>query len=141
MPDLDETLGWIGFRVNDVYGARVGRVEDIYVDSDRGAPQWIFTKLGRFSDDHALIPISEAVVGGGHVWVPYEKELIRGLTVVGVGSPISMESEMALCEHFGLTARGTALAGMAPTAVTAISAGAARIGLPPLDRSERRAAT
>jgi hypothetical protein len=32
-PPLKEALGWLGFRVDDMNGARVAQVEAIYVDS------------------------------------------------------------------------------------------------------------
>ena len=61
MPDLNEALAWTGFRVDDVYGARVGIVEDIYVDHDSDTPCWMLVKMGRFSDAHALLPLNDAV--------------------------------------------------------------------------------
>jgi hypothetical protein len=49
MLELGEALGWTGYRVDDVYGARVGTVVDIYVDQDSDAPCWLLVKMGRFS--------------------------------------------------------------------------------------------
>ena len=111
MPDLQEALGWSGFRVDDVYGARVGIVEDIYVDHETDTPCWILVKMGRFSDAHALLPIRDAVAGNGHVWIPYEKDLIRRAPQVAAGMPISQELERSLCVHYGvMSSRGVEIA-------------------------------
>src|SRR5688572_27119789 len=68
MPDA---LSWLGMRIDDAYGARVGDVDDIYLEAD-GTPRWIFARPGR-----VLIPAAEAMAGAGRVWVPFEKELIK----------------------------------------------------------------
>ena len=146
MPDLTEALSWIGFRVDDVYGARVGKVEDIYVDHNRGTPCWILAKMGRFSDSHALIPLQDAVAGAGHVWVPYEKDLIRRAPQIAIGAPVAQEREAMLCAHYGvMSSRGAEIAGRPPTALTALSSASVRTGLPPMSRTEappqRRAQT
>lgn len=104
MAELQEALDWIGYRVDDVYGARVGKVEDIYVDSETNRAEWLVAKLGRFSDQHALIPLADAVVGAGHVWVPYERDLIRRSPVGTTGAPLSQAQETSLLTHYGIAA-------------------------------------
>ncbi len=122
MPDLQEALGWSGFRVDDVYGARVGIVEDIYVDHETDTPCWILVKMGRFSDAHALLPVRDAVAGNGHVWIPYEKDLIRRAPQIAAGMPIAQELERALCVHYGvMSSRGAEIAEIPASALTAAS--------------------
>lgn len=122
MSHLHEPLSWIGFRVDDVYGARVGTVQDLYVDHDTDTPCWLLAKMGRFSETYALVPLTDAVAGVGHVWVPYEKDLIRRAPGVSAGMPVTQEHELALCAHYGLmTSRGAEIAGIPPSALTAAS--------------------
>jgi PRC-barrel domain len=122
MPDLNEALGWTGFRVDDVYGTRVGIVEDIYVDHDSDDPCWILVKLGRFSDAYALLPVRDAVAGNGHVWIPFEKDLIRRAPQIAAGMPLSQERERALCVHYGvMSSRGAEIAQVPAAALTAAS--------------------
>jgi sporulation protein YlmC with PRC-barrel domain len=122
MPDLQEALGWAGYRVDDVYGTRVGTVEDIYVDHDSDIPCWILVKMGRFSDAHALLPVRDAVVGTGHVWIPYEKDLIRRAPQIAVGMPMTQELERALCVHYGvMSSRGAEIAEIPADSLTAAS--------------------
>ena len=122
MLELNEALAWTGFRVDDVYGARVGTVADIYVDHDTDLPCWILVKMGRFSEAHALLPVRDAVAGSGHVWVPYEKDLIRRAPQMAAGMPLPQEREAALCAHYGvMSSRGAEIAEIPGSALTASS--------------------
>ena len=121
-PMADEALSWIGFRVDDVYGARVGVVEDVYVDHATDAPCWLLTKMGRFSEVYALVPVQDAVAGSGHVWVPYEKDLIRRAPQFSVGMPVTQQAEATLCAHYGvMSSRGTEISDVPPATITAAS--------------------
>ena len=122
MPDLNEALTWTGFRVDDVYGARVGTVQDVYVDHDTDSPCWLLVKIGRFSETHALIPVHDLVAGSGHVWIPYEKDLIRRAPHVAAGMPVTQEREAELCAHYGvMSSRGAEIADVPASALTAAS--------------------
>lgn len=132
MPELNEALSWIGYRVDDVYGARVGIVEDVYVDHDTDRPCWLLTKMGRFSDAHALVPLQDAVAGVGHVWVPYEKDMIRRAPQVAAGMPVVQKHEASLCSHYGvMSSRGAEIADAPSAALTAASVH----GPPPISSS------
>ena len=122
MADLNEALTWLGYRVDDVYGARVGIVEDVYVDQETDTPCWFLTKMGRFSEVYALIPVQDAVAGTGHVWVPYEKDLVRRAPQVRAGMPVTQQAEASLCAHYGvMSSRGSEIAEIPPAAITAAS--------------------
>lgn len=95
MPDA---MSWLGMRIDDAYGARVGDVDDVYLEAD-GTPRWIFTRPGR-----VLIPAQEAMAAGGRVWVPYEKELIKNAPAVASLDHVTPEHEAATWRWFS---RGT----------------------------------
>jgi hypothetical protein len=91
MPDA---MSWLGMRIDDAYGARVGDVEDVYLEAD-GTPRWIFTRPGR-----VLIPATEAMAAGGRVWVPYEKEQIKNAPAVASLDHVTPEHEAATWRWF-----------------------------------------
>lgn len=68
---MPEALSWLGMRIDDAHGARVGVVRDVYLEAD-GSPRWIFA--GR---ERGLIPAWDAIAGFGRVWVPYERTAIE----------------------------------------------------------------
>jgi hypothetical protein len=78
--------------------------------------------MGRFSDAHALLPIRDVVAGHGHIWIPYEKDLIRRAPQVPPGMPLSQETERALCVHYGvMSSRGAEISEAPGSALTAAS--------------------
>lgn len=115
-PSLNEVLGWIGSRVDDIYGASVGRMEDVWIDPGTGAPRWLLVREGRFGARSTLIPFEDATAGTEHVWVPYERDVIRGAPEVQPGTPLTQELEAALRAHFSASAPRSAGRPPAPAA-------------------------
>ena len=99
-PSLNEALGWIGSRVDDIYGANVGRLEDVWIDPGTGAPRWLLVKEGRFGGRTTLIPFEDATAGAGHVWVPYEREIVREAPEIEPGAPLTQQVEAVLRSHY-----------------------------------------
>lgn len=103
-PSLNEALGWIGSRVDDIYGANVGRLEDVWIDPGTGVPRWLLVKEGRFGGRTTLIPFEDATVGVGHVWVPYEREVVREAPEIEPGAPLTHQVEASLRSHYAANA-------------------------------------
>jgi PRC-barrel domain protein len=62
--DLYEALGWIGARIVDGSGSRVGTVEDVYVD--HGTPEAFLIRSGRVRhrDRKVILPIGAVEARG-----------------------------------------------------------------------------
>ena len=123
---LAEVQGWQGFKLDDLGGSTVGKIEGVYVDEESGEPEWLLARMGRFGH-HCLVPARDAVGAAGHVWVPYSREQIRKAPRMdAAGKPLELESEEALLEHYGVetraVGRGADLAKRDPGAVTARAA-------------------
>ena len=104
-PSLNEALGWIGSRVDDIYGANVGRLEDVWIDPGTGAPRWLLVKEGRFGGRTTLIPFEDATAGAGHVWVPYEREIVGAAPEIEPGAPLTHQVEASLRSHYAASTR------------------------------------
>ncbi|MEZ5154731.1 MAG: PRC-barrel domain-containing protein [Solirubrobacterales bacterium] len=103
-PSLNEALGWIGSRVDDIYGAAVGRLEDVWIDPGTGAPRWLLVKEGRFGGRSTLVPFSDATAGAGHVWIPYERDVVREAPQIEPGVPLTQQVEATLRNHYAANA-------------------------------------
>jgi sporulation protein YlmC with PRC-barrel domain len=103
-PSLNEALGWIGSRVDDIYGASVGRLEDVWIDPGTGAPRWLLVKEGRFGGRSTLVPFNDATAGAGHVWVPYERDVVRNAPQIEPGVPLTQQVEATLRNHYAANA-------------------------------------
>src|SRR5258705_4068096 len=93
LPTLHEVRGWIGFRVDEMGGTSVARVQDVYVDQESGDPVWLVIKAGRFGKLTAL-PLRDCAGGAGHVLAAYSRELIRGAPGVEPPTPPTREQEL-----------------------------------------------
>ena len=98
-PGADEARNWIGNRVEDVYGAGVGRVEDVLVDGS-GSPTWLVVREGRFTTNVAAVPFEGALGSPGHVWVPVGKDAIKSSPRIPETGEFTVEFERSLLEHY-----------------------------------------
>jgi PRC-barrel domain protein len=121
LPSLEEARGWVGARVDEISGAAVARLEDIYVDAATGEPIWLKVRLGRFGR-RTLIPFVDAAPGAGRVWVPHERVSIRHSPELGEGEVLTGKRELEFCLHYGIRpgmGRAAEIKDRGPDAVTA----------------------
>lgn len=101
-PDLAEARTWIGSRVTDSNGTGVGRLEDVWVDAETGAPAWLLIREGRFGGgSRRLVPFDGATAGGGQVWLPHGRETIKTSPEIGAQEVLSPQLGDRLREHYG----------------------------------------
>ena len=120
---------WLGLRVEDDRGARVGTVEDVYVDRKSGTPYWLLVRVGRFRTACTLVPLPRQGANGSlRVSVPYPRDLIRRAPPVPRRAALSQARELALCAHYGggvLTGRGAEIDSVSSRDLTAVPASVA----------------
>jgi hypothetical protein len=98
---VEEAQGWKGFRLDDIGGSTVGKVDGVLVDADNGTPEWLLARMGRFGH-YCLAPARDAVAAAGHVWVPYTRDVIRKAPHHDPGKPLEREQEQGLLSHYGV---------------------------------------
>ena len=101
LPTLEQALSWIDDGIDDLGGSGVARVQAIFVDAANGEPAWVIAKLGRFGKAVA-IPIHDCAAVAGRVWIPHEREVVRGAPSVDPQQPFAREHELAICAHYGI---------------------------------------
>ncbi len=103
-PSLNEALEWIGSRVDDIYGSPIGRLEDVWIDPGTGEPRWLLVKEGRFGGRSTLVPFTDVAAGEDHVWVPYDRDVVREAPQVEPGAPLTQQVEATLRNHYAANA-------------------------------------
>lgn len=100
-PTLEDVKAWEGYRVDEVTGHGVARVEGLFVDAETNQPSWVLVKLGRFGK---IVPISirECAAAAGRVWTPHDREVIRSAPAVDPAMPLNREQEMQVLEYYGI---------------------------------------
>ncbi len=72
-------INWIGFRVVDAYGARMGQAVAYVAQQDVPDRDWILVRTGRVTHRaYKLAPFRDAIVSHHEVWLPVEASVVRG---------------------------------------------------------------
>jgi Na+-transporting methylmalonyl-CoA/oxaloacetate decarboxylase gamma subunit len=73
----DERLrAWIGMRLDDMYGARIGTVDSVVLDPETSVI-WLLVRVQRFGDWHTLVPAQGAMLSNGRLLVRYPRTFVR----------------------------------------------------------------
>src|SRR3954453_16469219 len=74
----DDLLQKRGQDLYDQSGEKIGKIEEIYLDADTGAPEWALVNTGLFGTKSTFVPLRDATDDeGGNLRVPYEKSRAR----------------------------------------------------------------
>lgn len=99
VPESAAVEAWIGWRVDDVHGSMIGRVQSIRQDR-LGTPVWLVVSEFRFGEGRRfVVPVRDAVGGSGRVWSPYTRERICA-THGMVGGHFTPQAERRLTSHY-----------------------------------------
>jgi len=123
---LEEARGWIEARVDDVYGARVGVVTDVYFDPEDQEVHWLLLRVGSGDGPLVPVPVHYSIATSGQVWVPITKDLILKAPPSADGAPgVTRDEELELCFHYGgLRARAVELRQRGEDELTCVPGGA-----------------
>lgn len=97
-------LRFVGLRANDVNGARLGRVESVLVDRERGDVQWLHVRLAGFSGAYLALPLRDLTAGAGHLHFPDERARLLSAPRVPETGALTSRIERQLCEFFQIGA-------------------------------------
>jgi len=100
------TATYVGRKVVDPNGNKVGKVSDIFSDSRSLEPKWVSVNLGITHPHHPLIPLHDAFVAeSGQLVVPFEARLIKHAPASHGVTPTT-EEEAELERYYGLPPSG-----------------------------------
>lgn len=102
-PAAGDVRHWAGYRLDEIGGGNVGKIEGVFVDAESGDPEWLVARMGRFGH-YTLIPARDAVAGVKHVWVPYTRDQIRAAPKVDPRADMTAGGERELLGHYGIMA-------------------------------------
>lgn len=111
-PSLAEATKWGGFEVDDVAGARVGRVHGVFADVSSSDCAWLivvlrrrFSLLGRRSTSLVVLPLCDCAAAAARVWTAHAGDVIRTAPTVDPTRPLRREHELTICAHYGIGER------------------------------------
>ncbi len=103
MADTNTGLDWHGRTVVDRDGDKIGSVEEIYLDDQTGAPEWLLVKTGLFGTKSTFIPMRDAQPEGDDgVRVPFEKAQVKDAPSIDADQELSQSQEQEIYSHYGM---------------------------------------
>ncbi|HEY1355398.1 MAG TPA: hypothetical protein VGF09_03700 [Solirubrobacterales bacterium] len=124
---VDEAVSWVGWALDEVGGALVGRIQAVYVDSASGSPAWLIAALdqggfiGRRRATLVAVPLRDCAAAAGRVWTAHARAPLSNAPIVDPTRPLLREHELAICGHYGIgegVGRAAEVAGRAEGSVT-----------------------
>jgi sporulation protein YlmC with PRC-barrel domain len=102
-PDIDTALDWQGMTVVDRSGERIGKLDEIFLDSETDLPEWGSVSGGLLGRRRSLLPLSEAEAADeDELRVPFDKEHVLAAPQAEPDVELSRDEEQALYRHYGL---------------------------------------
>jgi len=99
---LDKVIG------STIFGPgheKIGRVKDIYLDTDTGVPTWATVSTGWFSEN-SLVPLAGASIDEDQsIQVPVDKETVKSAPHLDTGDEITADQQQELLRHYGVDER------------------------------------
>jgi uncharacterized protein (TIGR02271 family) len=101
MTTLQDVKTWRGMTAVDATGAKVGKIDEIYLDRASGEPEWATVKTGMFGSKSTFVPIQDANMAGDEVALGYTKDQIKDAPNIDADGELSSEEEQRLYRHYG----------------------------------------
>jgi uncharacterized protein (TIGR02271 family) len=100
--EFTEAYEWQGRDVVGSDGEKIGTVDEVYLDTASGQPEWLSINTGLFGLKSSFAPIQGARPEGGAVRVAYTKEQVKDAPSVEPDQELNDSEERALWSHYGL---------------------------------------
>jgi uncharacterized protein (TIGR02271 family) len=107
MTQVTEAYEWRGREVVDRDGDKIGSLEEVYLDTGTGEPEWATVKTGLFGMKQSFVPLRDASLAGGKVTVPFDKEQVKDAPSVDPDGELSSQEEEQLYIHYDIVSSGS----------------------------------
>jgi uncharacterized protein (TIGR02271 family) len=102
MNEFTEAYDWRDREVIGSDGEKIGKVDEVYLDTASGEPEWLAINTGLFGMKTSFAPIQGAQTEGGSVRLPYTKDQVKDAPGVEPDQELNDSEERALWSHYGL---------------------------------------
>jgi hypothetical protein len=98
-----DVADWQGKTLIDINGDKIGKLQDVYVDTETDVPWFATVKEGLFDRHLTFVPLGGITVGPDSVTVAVSKAQVEEAPDIAQhGGELSPEEESALYHHYEL---------------------------------------
>jgi uncharacterized protein (TIGR02271 family) len=98
----EDVTTWRGRDLTASDGSKLGRIEEIYLDTDTNEPEWALIHTGLFGTKQTFVPLRDAVPAQDELRVPYEKSQVKDAPSIDPDGQLSQSEETQLYRHYGI---------------------------------------
>lgn len=98
----EDVLEWRGCEVVDPDGDKIGRLKEVYFDTETQRPEWALIDTGLFGRRSTFVPLTGASREGDYVRVTFEKDQVKAAPNVEADKELSQSEEERIYGHYGL---------------------------------------
>ena len=102
---VEDIKEWRGNDVIDPQGEKLGKLDEVYYDTETDVPSFGAVKSGTLSKHITLVPLAAATVGRDHVRVTAGKDRFKNAPSLDPDAELSVDDEAGSYSYFGLDYR------------------------------------
>jgi len=102
MSEFTDAYDWRDREVVGSDGEKIGTVDEVYLDTASGEPEWLSINTGLFGMKSSFVPLQGADQSGDSVRVAYTKDQVKNAPNIAPDAELSTEEEQRLWSHYGL---------------------------------------
>jgi uncharacterized protein (TIGR02271 family) len=100
--EITEAYDWRDRQIIGSDGEKIGTVDEVYMDTTTGKPEWLCVNTGLFGMKSSFVPLRGARPAGEDVRVPYSKDEVKDAPGIAPEEQLSRAEEQELWSHYGL---------------------------------------
>jgi len=102
MATADQMLSWRGRELYDRDGEKIGKIDEVYLDSTTNQPEWALVNTGLFGTKSTFVPLRDAEATGDEVRVAHTKSQVKDAPSIDADGRLSESEEAELYQHYEL---------------------------------------
>jgi len=102
---IEDVKEWRGQDVLDAQGEKLGKLDEVYYDTETDTPAFGAVKSGLVSKQITLVPLAGASAGLSYLRVATAKERFKDAPSVDTDAELTAEDEASSYGHYGLEYR------------------------------------
>jgi uncharacterized protein (TIGR02271 family) len=102
MATTDQILSWRGRELYDRDGEKIGKIDEVYLDTTSNQPEWALVNTGLFGLKSTFVPLRDAEATGDEVRVAHTKSHVKDAPGIDPDGQLSESEEAELYRHYDL---------------------------------------
>jgi hypothetical protein len=102
---IEDIKAWRGQDILDAQGDKLGKLDEVYYDTETDAPAFGAVKSGVVGKHITLVPLVGATAGQSCIRVATEKKQFKDAPSIDTDAELTAEDEASSYRHFGLEYR------------------------------------